>query len=131
VLCAADDHRPIEPRRADGYWASRIEEFLGGCLRDRDILPAGRALDVLFRDFTDDELGTLRLIYELAGQPFTERARAAAQAYLAGHRGGRHGSVDYRLDDLGLSAAQRRQALARHADRFGIREEPGLGNLRR
>jgi len=122
---------PIDPRRVGGYWASRIEDFLGGCLRDRDVLPADRALDVLFHDFMADELGTLRRIYELAGQPFTEQAPAAAQAYLAGHRRGRHGSVDYRLADLGLSAARRRQALARYADRFGIREEPGPGSARR
>jgi hypothetical protein len=31
--------------------------------------------------------------------------------------------VDYRLADLGLSAADRRQALASYAERFGTQEE--------
>jgi hypothetical protein len=114
---------PIDPHRAGRYWGSRTEDFLNGCLRDRDILPAGRSLDVLFHDFMAHEAGTVRRIYELAGQPFTAQTQAATEAYLAGHHRGRHGTVDYRLADLGLSATERRHALAPYADRFGIQQE--------
>jgi hypothetical protein len=113
----------IDPYLAGRYWSGRTEDFLTSCLRDRDILPAGASLDVLFHDFMAGELNTVRRIYERAGQSFTEQTRDAMTAYLAGHRRGRHGTVDYRLADLGLSAADRRQALASYAERFGTQEE--------
>lgn len=115
---------PVDPHRAGRYWASRTEDFLSGCLRDRDVLPAERSMDVLFHDFMADEAGTVRRIYELAGQPLTPQAQAATSAYLTAHHRGRHGTVDYRLSDLGLGADERRQALASYSGRFGIQEEP-------
>ena len=36
---------------------------------------------------------------------------------------GRHGSIDYRLDDLGLDARERRAALRFYQDRFAVPEE--------
>jgi Sulfotransferase family len=110
---------PIDPHQAGRYWAGRTGDFLTSCLRDRDTLPAGESLDVRFHDFMAGELDTVRRIYERAGQPFTQQARDAMTRYLAGHRRGRHGTVDYRLADLGLSAAERRQSLAPYAEQFG------------
>lgn len=55
---------PVDPHQAGRYWSGRTEHFLTSCLRDRDILPAGESLDVLFHDFMADELGTVQRIYE-------------------------------------------------------------------
>lgn len=112
---------PIDPHRVGRYWASRTEDLLTGCLRDRHL--PDRSIDVLFHEFMADEAAMVRRVYEVAGQPFTAETQAAADAYLAGHRRGRHGSVDYRLSDLGLDPAERRTALAHYTTRFGIREE--------
>lgn len=114
---------PVDPHQTGRYWSGRTEDFLTSCLRDRDILPADESLDVLFHDFMAGELDIVRRIYERAGQPFTEQTRGAMTGYLAGHRRGRHGTVDYRLADLGLSAAERRQSLASYAERFGTQDE--------
>ena len=59
-------------------------------------------------------------IYELAGQPLDERARASMAAFMAEHPRGRHGSVVYDLGEFGLDAAERRQALTFYTDRFGV-----------
>ncbi|MEU4332855.1 sulfotransferase family protein [Nonomuraea dietziae] len=114
---------PIDPHKVGRYWASRTEDLLTGCLRDRHLAPAGRSIDVLFHEFMADEAAMVRRVYAAAGQPFTAETWAAMDAYLAEHRRGRHGTVDYRLGDLGLDPAERRSALAHYTAHFGVREE--------
>ncbi|MEO3788395.1 sulfotransferase [Actinocorallia sp. B10E7] len=114
---------PIDPHKVGRYWASRTEDLLTGCLRDRALVPADQSIDVLFHEFMADDVATVRRIYEVAGQPFTAETQAAMATYMAEHGRGRHGTVAYRLDDLGLDPAERRSALAHYAARFGTREE--------
>jgi hypothetical protein len=113
-----------DPAGVGKYWAERIGNLLDGCLRDRDLIPAEQSIDVLFHEFMADEIGTVRRIYEMAGQPFTPEARASIEEYLKSHRRGRHGRVDYRLSDLGLDPAERRAALTAYTTRFAVRKEP-------
>ena len=93
-----------DPVRISRYWLGRAEDLLGGCLRDRDVLPAGQSIDIRFDDFMADEEGTVAAIYALAGQPLDERARTAMAQFRAEHPRGRHGGVDYRFADIGLDA---------------------------
>jgi hypothetical protein len=44
----------------------------------------------------------------------------AIDRFLAKNPKGKHGLVDYRLEDLGIDAEQRRQALAFYRERFGV-----------
>ena len=97
--------------------------MLGRCVRDRDVLPADRSIDVRFDDFMADDLAMVERIYGLAGQPFTQTARDAMDGFMADHPRGRHGSVIYDLGALGLSATERRAALDFYVRRFGITEE--------
>jgi hypothetical protein len=36
---------------------------------------------------------------------------------------GRHGTIEYRLEDVGVDAAERRAALAFYSDHFGVESE--------
>jgi hypothetical protein len=87
----ANDHP--DPVAISRYWLDRAGDLLGGCLRDRDLLPAGQSIDVRFTDFMADEEGTIARIYELAGQPLTAAARAAMTQFRTEHPRGRHGGV--------------------------------------
>ena len=49
-----------------------------------------------------DELGVAERVYALAGEPFTDEARAAVGDYLAGHRRGRLGNVETSYEMFGL-----------------------------
>jgi hypothetical protein len=42
---------------------------------------------------------------------------------MSTHGRGRHGTVVYQPDVLGIDMAERRQALAFYCDRFGVRSE--------
>ncbi|MGV0713819.1 sulfotransferase [Mycolicibacterium sp. XJ662] len=74
-------------------WIDRLELMLGALIRDRDVLPAQRSIDLRFDDFMADEMGTAAAIYELAGETMSAEARAAMLGYLEGHQRGRLGRV--------------------------------------
>jgi hypothetical protein len=112
-----------DPGKLGADWAARIEEMLRACVRDRDVLPADRSIDVRFHEFMADDVGTVERIYELAGQPLTDGARAAMQQFMVDHPRGRHGAVEYDLTQLGLDPAERREALRFYSDRFGVEPE--------
>ena len=111
---------PIEYGR---YWSKRVEDLLRACERDRDLIPADRAIDVRFHEFMADDFAMVERIYAVAGQPMTPAARAGMESFLAHHPRGRHGTVIYDLADFGVDASERRRALQPYADRFGVRDE--------
>ena len=51
---------PVDPVHIGRSWADRIEGMLDACLRDRDVLPVERSLDIRFDDFMADDLATAR-----------------------------------------------------------------------
>jgi hypothetical protein len=108
------------PEKIGAYWSARIEEMLRACVRDRDVLPADRSIDVRFHEFMDDDTGTVERIYELAGQPMTDEARTAMAQFMVDHPRGRHGAVEYDLTQFGVDPAERREALHFYSDRFGV-----------
>jgi Sulfotransferase family len=109
-----------DPATYGAYWATRLEDMLAACARDRDLLASERSIDVRFDDLMADERGTVGRIYALAGQPLDREARAAHDRYLASHRRDRHGRVLYDLADLGLDAGERGAALLPYRRRFGV-----------
>ncbi len=113
----------VDPHVVGGYWAERLETMLGACVRDRDLLPADRSIDVRFTEFMADDVATVERIYALAGQPFTADVEAAMDAFMASHPRGRHGGVVYDLSQFGINAGERRRALQFYVDRFAIAAE--------
>jgi len=113
----------VDPHAIGRYWAERTERMLRACVRDRELLPADRSIDVRFHEFMADNLAMVERIYAVAGQPLTAAARQAMQRFLQSHPPGRHGGVLYDLAEVGLSGAERRTALRFYADRFGVKEE--------
>jgi hypothetical protein len=87
------------------------------------VLPAGQSIDVPFDEFMADDVAMVEHIYDLAGQPMTEGARAAMQSFMDEHPRGKFGGIRYDLADFDLDAAERRRALRFYTDRFGVTEE--------
>ncbi|MCB1015737.1 MAG: sulfotransferase, partial [Acidimicrobiales bacterium] len=109
-----------DPVAIGRYWADRVEHLLGACVRDRDLLPADRSLDVRFDDFMADDVALALAVEDLAGLPRDEAGTAAIADYVATHPRGRHGTVEYDLAAVGLDPDERRAALAPYAARFGV-----------
>ena len=104
------------------YWTGRAEDLLRAGVRDRGLLPESHVMDVHFRDFMADMPGTVKRIFEFADQPFTEETARAIDAFLRDNPKGKHGLVDYRLEDLGIDPEERREALAFYRERYNVPE---------
>ena len=73
-----------------------------------------------FQEFMRDDLAMVERVYAFAGLPMTQDSRAAMQAFLRENPRGKHGTVKYVLEDLGLDPQERREALRFYAERFGV-----------
>ena len=104
------------------YWSARTEDFLRAGVRDRDLLPESQVLDVHFNEFMTDMKGTVKRVLKFAGHPYTEETDQAIDRFLVENPRGKHGLVDYRLEDLGIDPEERRRALAFYRERFGVAE---------
>jgi Sulfotransferase family len=116
-------HDHVDVAGIGTYWADRLERMLDSCAAERDALPAAQSIDVRFAEFMSDDVAMVERVYAVAGQPFGDTVRQAMWAFMRQHPRGRHGSVVYDLDQFGLDAGERRKALSRYAERFGIPEE--------
>lgn len=120
MICYATRMAVTRPDVAQltGHWLGRIDDLLAGCIRDRDVLPAGQSIDVRFDDFMADERGTLADIYRLADQPFGDDVRAAMTDFLTEHPRGRYGGVIYDAADLHLDPAALADRFRDYRERF-------------
>ncbi|OLO99894.1 sulfotransferase family protein [Mycolicibacterium porcinum] len=120
MICYATRMAVTRPDVAQltGHWLGRIDDLLAGCIRDRDVLPAGQSIDVRFDDFMADERGTLADIYRLADQPFGDDVRTAMTDFLTEHPRGRYGGVIYDAADLHLDPAALAERFRDYRERF-------------
>jgi hypothetical protein len=106
------------------YWTARIEHLLRACVRDREALPQGQSIDVLFHEFMADDLAMVDKIYAVAGMPMTTAARARFAQFLADHPRGKEGRMVYDLPgDFGVDLAALRARFAFYFERFPVRSE--------
>lgn len=111
----------VDPPAVAAYWIDRIERLLRACVRDRDSIPEGQAIDVLFHEFMADDLAMVERIYALADLPMTPDARAALEAYLAENPRGKHGRIVYDLKaDFGVDPDALRERFAFYFERFPV-----------
>lgn len=113
----------IDPIAVGRVWGDRIVAMLDTSLRDRALVPAGRALDLPFGDFMRDEIGSALRVCEFAGLPADASVRRRFEEYQAANPRGRHGTIEYRLEDFGLDGAALRRRLAGYVERFAVAEE--------
>ncbi len=108
----------VDPDEIGRYWSDRLETMLGTLVTDRDHVPDLECFDIRFDDFIADELGTATRVIQLSGEALTEPARNAMIDYLETHVKGRHGTIDYRAEDLGLVPDDLNQRFAGYRERF-------------
>lgn len=106
------------------YWTDRVRRLLEASVYDRDMLPAGRTVDVLFHDLMSNDMGTVERIYEVAGLEMTNDARAQISDYIQAHPRGKDGQVVYDLrGDFDVEPGELRAGFDFYLDRFDIRKE--------
>ena len=86
-------------------------------------VPAGQAVDVLFRDFLRDPMAVVRTIYERLGIELSDAAEKAMRAFLDANPQEKHGGHSYSFAETGLDAGLLRERTRAYKEFFDIPEE--------
>ncbi|MEE3328083.1 MAG: sulfotransferase [Myxococcota bacterium] len=114
----------VDPPANAAYWSDRIEALLSACVRDRDLIPEGQAIDVLFHEFMADDVAMVEKIYDLADLEMDQEARSSLDAFMAANPRGKHGRIVYDLKrDFGVDPEALRERFAFYFERFPVRNE--------
>ena len=109
---------PVPVNEIASTWVARLALMLGALVRDREVIPPERSIDVRFDQFMADEMAVAAQVYEKAGEELDDAARTAVADYLAGHQRGRHGTVATSPEMFGLHERDLQEPFAPYVARF-------------
>lgn len=98
-----------DPKAAGEQWNTRMARGIRHTMQVRDQHDSDRFLDVNFADTVTQPMAVLEKVYAFANLPFTDQARADAQAWLSQNSREKRASHDYSLERFGLNEAQMTQ----------------------
>lgn len=114
----------IDPGWLLDYWTDRVRRLLSACVRDRDLVPAERSVDIGFHQLNGNEISLLTELYRRSGEELTDKVRRQFQQYLDGNPRGKHGRIRYDLQrHFGISPDELRARFDFYFDRFDVRAE--------
>ncbi|HEY9266484.1 MAG TPA: sulfotransferase, partial [Mycobacterium sp.] len=105
-------------REIGASWVNRLDLMLSALIRDREVIGAGRSMDIRFDDYMADQIGVAAKVYELAGEAMTGDDRAAIDRYIAEHKRNRFGRVQSSGEMFGVDEEDLRQRFAPYVRRF-------------
>jgi len=112
--------RRPDPVEIGRRWAALVENMLRASVRDRQLLPASQVMDLRFHEYMKDNFATLERVFAFCEEPFDAATQARVRAFLDENPKGKHGTIDYRLEDLGLDARELRLRLRFYCERFDL-----------
>ncbi|OBK49290.1 sulfotransferase family protein [Mycobacterium kubicae] len=114
----------IDPEWLVDYWSDRVHRLLSACVRDREMVPADRSIDIGFHELNGNEIPLLTKLYERSGVDLTPQVRAEFQKYLDSNPRGKHGRIRYDLTrHFGIAPDELRAQFGFYFDRFDVRAE--------
>ena len=119
--------RSIDPEWLIDYWTDRIHRLLSAGVRDRDLVPAERSIDISFHHLNGNEMTVLESLYDRAGVELTPGVRKSFERYIDSNPRGKHGSIRYDLHrHFGVTPEDVRSRFDFYFDRFDVRPEVGV-----
>ena len=106
-----------DPLSTGRQWNTRMARGIHHTMHVRDAQDATRFLDIHFADTVSQPMEVLEKVYQFAGLPFTEKARADAQQWLASNGREKRAGHDYSLQTFGLSEQQMQTDYAQYRAR--------------
>ena len=123
-LAVLANQKKPDIERHVAYWVDRIERMLRAYLRDYEIVPNERRIDLLFQDIVADDIGSAQKVLAAAGLPTTSESTQHLRDYMASHQRGRAGRVVYDLaGDFNLNLDDLRERYRFYTDVFPVRQE--------
>ncbi|MGH3562230.1 MAG: sulfotransferase family protein [Mycobacterium sp.] len=114
----------IDPAWLLDYWSDRVRRLLSACVRDRELVPAERSIDINFHHLGGHEIPLLEELYARGGVKLTPKVRQCFQQYLDGNPRGKHGHIRYDLQrHFGTSADELRNRFVFYFDKFDVSPE--------
>ncbi|PJE23166.1 MAG: sulfotransferase family protein [Mycobacterium sp.] len=114
----------IDPGWLLDYWSDRVHRLLSACVRDRDLVPAERSIDISFHELNGNEMSLLTDLYRRSGTELTDKVQRQFQKYLDGNPRGKHGRIRYDLRrHFGISPEELRARFDFYFNRFDVRAE--------
>lgn len=114
----------IDPGWLLDYWSDRVHRLLSACVRDRELVPGERSIDISFHHLNGNEMPLLEELYRRGDTELTPKVRDRFQKYLDGNPRGKHGRVRYDLQKhFGISPDELRARFDFYFDRFDVRSE--------
>ena len=114
----------IDPDWLLDYWTDRVHRLLTACVRDRELVPDERSVDIRFDQLNGNELPVLTDLYRRAGQEITPQLAQRFRAYIDSNRRGAKGAIPYDLrGHFGIAPEELRSRFGFYLDRFDVRPE--------
>ncbi|WP_235022801.1 sulfotransferase family protein [Amycolatopsis alkalitolerans] len=100
------DYHDIDIDSVMTYCIDRIRHLLHTSVRDRNLIPQDRLIDVPFLDFMRSQIRTALRICTAAELKVSDKQRHRLERYVADRPRGRHGQISYNLRaDFGVNPA--------------------------
>ena len=119
---ASDDTSVEEAARE---WADLVLDGLDRSVdaREDGTVDPSRVVDVQFREFMADPLGTIGSVYDRLGFELTAGAEERMRAFLADNPRDKHGRHEYTFAATGLDAGEIRERARRYQEYFDVPSE--------
>jgi len=91
--------------------------------REDGTVPAGRVVDVQFREFMADPFATIGAIYERLGLDLAPASEQRMREFLADNTTEKHGGHNYTWADTGLDLGEWRERTRRYQEYFDVPSE--------
>lgn len=119
----ASDHAEIG--RVTRYYAKALAQGYNNTVayRKSGALPESQVVDLYFRDFMADQVGTVRRAYAHFGMDLPDGAAKAMQAFLDANPADKHGKHLYSLANTGMEEAELRALFTDYEAYFNVPRE--------
>ncbi|MDX1735983.1 MAG: sulfotransferase, partial [Halioglobus sp.] len=119
----ASDHADLPTVAA--YYAAALAQGYNNTVayRQSGKLPPEQVVDLYFRDFMQDQVGTVRRAYAHFGLTLSDTAANAMQGFLDDNPADKHGKHLYELADTGLDLDKLREMFAIYENHFQVPRE--------
>ncbi|MEO9633539.1 MAG: sulfotransferase [Parasphingorhabdus sp.] len=107
-----------DPMKQGRYWTDRFRNGLQRFEELRQALPAGRVIDVKYRDTVTDPIGTVEKVIKAMGLDFDKAEQLAMEACMAENARENRPKHKYSAEQFGLTANKIAQDFAFYHDQY-------------